>query len=156
MPQFDLSTFPGQILWLAAIFALQYMFIAKSVIPGFMLVFNKRRYYIDRLLKEAQDFQNKSEALKTDYEQKFEELKKAHASLSASVFQEIETTHKAKLAALDKEFSDEIKAREEKDKASREHVVVALDEATLEVATNLLCKVTDSKVTKKQLSKYMN
>ena len=70
MPQFDLAAFPGQMFWLVIVFALQYLIIAKLVVPGFKVLFNKRRNHLDTQFQQAEEFSQKAEALRLDYEKK--------------------------------------------------------------------------------------
>jgi F-type H+-transporting ATPase subunit b len=156
MPQFDLSTFPGQMLWLAGIFAMQYLIISRVIAPGFKLLFGKRRRHIEQQLKEASALSDKSKALKLDYEQRYDALKKSLAELVEKAYQETDLLIATRLAELERTCSQEIKAREEKSKLDKLNIESDMDEATLDLASSLLYKVTNSKVTRKQLSKYMN
>lgn len=156
MPQFNLATFPGQIFWLIAVFALQYLIIAKLIVPGFKLLFNKRKNYLDQQLKDAEELAKKAEELRSDYEKKLEEAKKEHSDLLSKAAKEIELESNAKLSASEKEFTKELHQQEESIKKAKKSIETAVDEATLTLASGLIDKIIHVKVSKKKLSKYMN
>ena len=156
MPQFDLSTFPGQVLWMLSIFALQYLIISRAIAPGFKFLFGKRRRHIEQQLKEASELSDQSDELKLYYEENYDALKKSHAELVEKAYQEVELTIETRMAELERTFAQEIKVREEKAKIDKLDIESDVDRVTLDLASSLLYKVTNSKVTRKQLSKYMN
>ena len=156
MPQFDLASFPGQMFWLILIFALQYLIIAKLVVPGFKILFNKRRNYLDKQFQQAEEFSQKAEILRLDYEKKLEETKQNHVELTKKASNKIELESEIKLSELEKKFLKETKQQEERFKKINQAIDIAINEVTLDLATNILTKLTQVKVSKKKLVKYIN
>jgi F-type H+-transporting ATPase subunit b len=156
MPQFDLLNFPGQVFWLAVIFAFQYLLIAKFVVPAFKVLFDKRAKYISEQLKEAGILSKKSEELRLDYEQKLEEVKRKTAVLLKQAYDEIETTSQATLTECEAKLIEELRLHEKQAEAVQKQASKGLDEASLDLASEMIHKLTNVKVAKKKLLKYMN
>ena len=53
LPQLDISTWPNQLLWLAATFLVSYLLMAKVITPRIGTVLNNRRQTIFDDLKRA-------------------------------------------------------------------------------------------------------
>ena len=156
MPQFDLSTFPGQMLWLLIVFALQYLVIALLILPVFKRLFNKRKAYLEQQLQTAEDLSKKAEILRLDYEKKLEDVKGEHSVLLSRALETINSDSEIKLADLEKKFLKEIRKREDKFAKAQEEMGGKIDGAALELAVTLLDRLTPGKVNKKKLIKYMN
>ncbi|NRA73816.1 MAG: hypothetical protein HRU36_03635 [Rickettsiales bacterium] len=156
MPQFDFTTFPNQIIWLVVIFALQYLIIAKVVIPRFKGLFSRRESHLDQQLKQAEESSKKAEELRLDYEQKLEEVKHQHEDMMRKTSKKIELEAEAKISELEKEFAVETKKYEEDFKKANRNINAALNEVSLDLAVDILDKVTQTKVNKKKLVKYIN
>ena len=155
MPQFDLSTFPGQMFWLMLVFALQYLIILKLIVPAFKTLFNKRKNYLDKQLKEAEDFSKKAEQLRLDYEKRLEKIKEENVKLFNKTSDEIKIISEIQLSRLEDKFLKEVRKQEEKLKQEYENIDVEIDNAAIDLAANLLNKVTSVKTNKKKLLKYL-
>ena len=119
-------------------------------------MFNRRKSHLDQQLREAEELSKKAEELRLDYEKKLEEVKKEHAELLSKASEEIELASDTKLSKAEKEFTKELHQQEESMKRAKKNINIAIDEASLDLASKLLNKVAHVKVDKKKLSKYMN
>ena len=75
LPQFDVTTFPSQIFWLAIMFVVLYVYFAKGALPKLSKVIEKRHATISSDLEQAEKISQDVEKTRSDYE---EAMKKAH------------------------------------------------------------------------------
>lgn len=75
MPQFDTSTFPQQLVWLAISFILLYWLMAKMALPRVAEVLEKRRHRVDGNLDKATRLKAEAEAVMAAYEKALAEAR---------------------------------------------------------------------------------
>jgi F-type H+-transporting ATPase subunit b len=75
MPQFDLSTAPGQVFWLVVIFAVLYLLSWRVVLPRVDAVMEARRKKIDDDLARAERLRNEAAAVMADFEKTLAEAR---------------------------------------------------------------------------------
>jgi F-type H+-transporting ATPase subunit b len=75
LPQFDPSSFAGQIFWLALAFGFLYIFFAKKTLPEIGAVLNKRETHIRSTLEAAKQQKDLAESLRQNYEQGLEDAR---------------------------------------------------------------------------------
>lgn len=68
LPQLDITTYPGQLLWLGLIFFFLYRFIRDEAAPGFRKVECQRNDKISADLADADAAQKASESARTEYD----------------------------------------------------------------------------------------
>lgn len=68
MPQLDFSTFPSQLFWLAVIFVLLYLLMARVALPRVSAMIVARRARIDGDLERAAQMKAEAEAVMAAYE----------------------------------------------------------------------------------------
>ena len=68
MPQFDLSTFPTQLVWLVIAFVLLYVLMARVALPRIGQVLEERQEKIDDNLDTAEKLRAETEADSESYE----------------------------------------------------------------------------------------
>ena len=152
MPQFDLATFPGQMFWILVIFGLQYFIIAKVIVPGFKTLFNKRQRHLDQQLQQTEELSTKAERLKLDYELKLLEMKKKNAEIIKTVIKKAELESELRLVQLENQFIAEVEKQEQDFKRFDKNIDIAINEVTLDLASDILGKMTQTKVNKKKLT----
>lgn len=102
LPQFDPSSFPSQVFWLAITFGFLYIFFAKKTLPELSSIIEKRHEKIQNDLQSAEKLKSEAEDVQKAYE---ESLDKARAD-SSKHFSEAETAIKAKAASQYEAFQD--------------------------------------------------
>jgi F-type H+-transporting ATPase subunit b len=75
MPQFDTSTFPQQLVWLAISFIVLYWLMAKLALPRVAEVLEKRRHRVDGNLDKASQLKAEAEAVMAAYEKALAEAR---------------------------------------------------------------------------------
>lgn len=68
LPQFDITTFPSQIFWLAVTFVVLYVFFSRKTLPDISAVIDNRRNHIQSDLGMAEKLTAEAESVQTAYE----------------------------------------------------------------------------------------
>lgn len=68
LPQLDISTFPSQLFWLAATFAVLYFIFSKKSLPEISSVLENRREHIQSDLETAESLRTQAEQAQDTYE----------------------------------------------------------------------------------------
>ncbi|HUK09925.1 MAG TPA: F0F1 ATP synthase subunit B' [Stellaceae bacterium] len=68
MPQLDFSTFPSQVFWLAVVFAILYLLMARVGLPTIGKILADRRARIEGDLGRAQQMKSEAEAVMGAYQ----------------------------------------------------------------------------------------
>lgn len=76
MPQFDVSTFPSQLFWLAVMFVVLMILLTKVVMPRIEGVIESRESKISGDLKRASEAKAEAEAAMAAYEEALAEARK--------------------------------------------------------------------------------
>ncbi len=147
MPQFDLSTAPGQIFWLVVVFGLLYLAFVKVVLPKMGGVIEARRTKIEGDLARAERLKNEADEAVADYEKA---LAKARAEASAILHEAAESTRReiqAQTADFDKELNARVQVAQnriaEAEAEARSHLKeIAVETASL--ATQKLVGISPS------------
>jgi F-type H+-transporting ATPase subunit b len=106
-PPFDPSHYPSQILWLAIIFGLFYLFLKQVAVPRVGSILDVRRERIAHDLDQAAKLKEEADAAVAAYEQ---ELAEARAKAS-SIGQDARNAAKAEAEAKRKEVEGELEKK---------------------------------------------
>ncbi|MGH7123992.1 MAG: F0F1 ATP synthase subunit B' [Stellaceae bacterium] len=86
MPQLDLSTFPSQIFWLAVIFLLLYLLMARVALPRVAAMIEARKARIEGDLERATQMKAEAEAVMAAYERSLADARaQAQATLKEAM-----------------------------------------------------------------------
>jgi F-type H+-transporting ATPase subunit b len=86
MPQLDLSTFPSQLFWLAAIFGLLYLLMSRVALPRVNAMIVARRERIEGDLERAARMKAEAEAVMAAYERSLADARaQAQATLKEAM-----------------------------------------------------------------------
>lgn len=86
MPQLDFSTFPSQLFWLAVIFVLLYLLMARLALPRVAAMIDARKARIDGNLERAAQMKAEAEAVMAAYERSLADARaQAQATLKEAM-----------------------------------------------------------------------
>jgi len=156
MPQLDFATYPSQFLWLFIIFFLQYMIMAKVVVPGFRKIYKKRQEFIDTEVAQAEKLIKQAEKLKLDYETKILEAKAAHIKAMNETVAELQKLSDQKIAKIENQLATDLKTHEQELRSLEKSVLEELDSIAIVAASTIVTKLTKTTVKASALNKYMN
>jgi F-type H+-transporting ATPase subunit b len=86
MPQLDFSTFPSQIFWLAVIFVLLYLLMARMALPRVAKMIDARKAKVEGDLERAAQMKAEAEAVMAAYERSLADARaQAQATLKEAM-----------------------------------------------------------------------
>lgn len=144
MPQLDFATYPGQILWLLIAFGLQYFVLAKLILPPLRAILSKRSKHIESQLQLAESYTARAESIHLNYEERIAEAKKKSAAMISAASAEIHGAAEKELAKLDKKYSAELRARENRSKQRTQANNAEIDGLVEELSVELVKKMSGS------------
>lgn len=148
LPQFDVTTFPKQLVWLTIVFAFMYLFFSEKTLPTIGSVLTMRQGRIEGDLKSAEDLKNQAEKLKSDYETA---IASAHSSAQKLII-DIQSEIKTATEKRDAEFkarAEEAVANVEKQIAdSRSRIIGDLNTIANDLAGDIASRLTGTKTSK--------
>jgi len=134
MPQFNLATFPPQIIWLAITFVVLYILMARVALPRIGNVLSERQEKIDDNLEAAEHLRTQA---KTDADAYTSELAKARDAARAAIAeatQEASAEATAKQEALAQRLAAQIKSAEAEIEKAKATARTSIRDAAVGVA----------------------
>lgn len=141
MPQLDFSVFPSQLFWLAVSFFVMLFIMSKFIIPKTAEMIELRKAKIDDDLEKADEIKQHVEETLEKYNKALQEANaKANLSLQKTK-DELNETISRRQAELSSKLKEEIAEGEEKIAAAKEKAMVKVEEASAELAVEVLNKL---------------
>ena len=134
MPQLDFSTFPSQIFWLAVIFVLLYLLMARVALPRVAAMIDARKARIDGDLERAAQMKAEAEAVMAAYERSLADARaQAQATLKEAMdrFAADAAEHQRKAAEA---LAGETSAAEKRIAEARTQALAGLRAVAIDVA----------------------
>jgi len=156
MPLLEPSNFISQIFWLLVFFIIQYLLMAKFIIPAFSRTINGRRNFIHNKIIQADKMATKAEKLKKDYEEKLNKAKLDNINQMNELIEKIKKESDQQMQILDHELAEDYLKNEKRIKDFIEYSSNDIDKLAIETAYNLVSKIAEKKVNKSDLNKYLN
>ena len=148
LPQFDITTVPSQIFWLAVTFAVLYLIFAFRVLPDISSVLERRKETIESNLERAEKLKSEAEAVQEQYEKGLElaqaeaneTLKQAEADARAAMEKPLNT--------FQKKAEKEMQASIERIEKSKQEVFSDINDIAADVVQTSVERIIGVKVTK--------
>ena len=141
MPQLDFSVFPSQFFWLVINFVLMLIIMSRFIIPKTAEMINLRKEKIDGDLEKAAEIKKQVEATIEKYN---EALASANSKAKISLQKnrdELKETINRRQADLITRLNAEIEAGEEKIANSKAKALQKIEEASADLAVEVLGKL---------------
>jgi F-type H+-transporting ATPase subunit b len=134
-PPFDPSHYPSQILWLAIIFGLFYLFLKRVALPRVGSIIEVRRERIQHDLDQAAKMKEEADAAVAAYEQELAEARGKANAIGQDARDAAKAEAEAKRKSVEAELGDKLSAAEAeiariKSSALAEVSTIATDTAT--------------------------
>ena len=155
LPQLDISTWPNQLLWLAATFTLGYLLMAKIITPRIGAVLNTRRKTISDDLKRAKDADAEAKQMKEAYQSAIETARMTAAEAASKAMTEAKEQAEAVEADLTAKLAKKTKAAEIKLSKMRNEALANIHDVAKELTLDTVSSVTGMKVKKTDADKVM-
>lgn len=112
MPQFDLATFPSQIIWLALTFVVLYIVMARVALPRIGDVLSERQEKIDDSLTEAEEMRAQAQSDAEAYDKALAGAREQARAAIQEVVHAASLAAGAKQEALGQRLAQQIKMAE--------------------------------------------
>src|SRR3989338_499 len=141
LPQFDPTSWPSQLFWLAVFFTLLYFVFGKSVIPSLGNTIETRTSYIADHLKKAEALSAEAEILKNEVQPAY----KSASHTAGDQITEAENAAKAKFASALTDFrtryEQQVEATEQKITAAKETAMVDMEQIVVSLSAQAAEKI---------------
>ena len=142
LPQLDISTWPNQLLWLAATFLVGYLLMAKVITPRIGAVLNTRRQTIFDDLKRAKDADAEAKQMKEDYESALETARITAAEAASKAMAEAKAKAEAAEVELTAKLAKKTKAAEIKLSKMQDEALANIHDVAKELTLDTVSRVT--------------
>lgn len=152
LPQFDPSSFVGQIFWLVIAFGILYLVFARKSLPEISSVLESRQLHIQSDLDTAESLRREAESVHEAYEKALVSARNEASSLFQSIEQDIkdkgtEAAHKFHEQSMKSMSATENRIAQAKSAAMEDMSAIAADIAR-QVAEKIIGEPTDLKQAK--------
>jgi len=134
MPQFDIATFPPQVIWLAITFVVLYLLMARVALPRIGNVLSERQQKIDDNLEAAEELRTQAKADADAYTSELAKAREAARAAVAAAVQEVSSDAAAKQEALGQRLAGQIKTAEAEIEKAKANARTSIREAAIGVA----------------------
>ncbi len=138
MPQLDFSVWPPQLIWLAITFTALYFIMARVALPRISGVIEHRRDRIANDLDRAQEFRDKSEKAREDYETALSEARKQAHDIAQDTRDRLASLTERQRAMSEAALTNKIEEAEASIAETKARVLAKLDEISVETTSELV------------------
>ena len=153
LPQLKVDTWPSQLFWLAVVFGIGYIFMARVVTPRIGSVLEERRSRLDDDLTRAREASAEAAQTRTEYEASLEEARADAAEFARKAAAEAQAKAEAAEAKAAKRMATKIGKAETKLAADRAEAEGNITAVAAEAAIDTAAQIAGVKATKAQAEK---
>ncbi|HHN73468.1 MAG TPA: ATP F0F1 synthase subunit B [Thermopetrobacter sp.] len=146
MPQFDVTTYPSQLFWLAITFGFFYWLMLTRIVPAIGGTIEARRRRIRDDLDAAERIRAQAEQALADYEAAIAEARRKAREMVAERRREIRAELEAERQRVETELAGKLAAAAERIEAARDEALREIDTAVGELAAEIVARVAGEKV----------
>lgn len=122
MPQFEISTYPSQLFWLAVIFTLLYVVVRSVIAPKAEKIMANRENLLQENVKEAEEAASRAKDLEREHAKILKQSMDFAESTKKQAIYDFEKSFEAKMQDLMRNLDSEIKLAEaDIDKTAQEY-----------------------------------
>ena len=153
LPQLKVDTWPSQLFWLAVVFGIGYIFMARVVTPRIGSVLEERRTRLDDDLARAREASAKAAQTRTEYEASLDEARSDAAEFARKAAADAQAKADAAEAKAGKRMATKIGKAETKLAADRAEAEGNITAIAAEAAIDTAAQIAGVKATKAQAEK---
>lgn len=155
LPQFDISTFPSQIFWLAITFIVLYTIFSTKVLPEISSVIENRKNTIDTDLNTAEKLRSEAEDVQKNYEDQLSLTRQNAQELMREADEEGRKDLERRLTEFQKRAEREQKNTLGRIEQSKQDIMNDLNNMAAEVVQSSIEKITGVKISKEDALKVV-
>ncbi|MBU6234912.1 MAG: hypothetical protein KGQ41_03630 [Alphaproteobacteria bacterium] len=152
LPQFDVSTFPKQLFWLALTFAFLYVTFSTVTLPRIGNVIDKRAAKVSADLEAAQSLKSEVERLRGEYEAAIAAAQSEAAKLITTVQSDIKRMAEQQDAAYKARTEEAVEQLEKKIDVARKRIMADLNNLAADLTVDIAARVAGVKADSKTAS----
>jgi len=141
LPQFDPTSWPSQIFWLAIFFTLLYFVFGKSIIPSLSKTIETRHSYIEDNIKKAEALSQSAESLRNE----MNEAMKIAGQTAGSQISNAENEAKSKLSSALVDFrlryEQQVAETERNIQTSKQSAMIDMEKIVISLAAQAAEKI---------------
>lgn len=153
LPQLKVDTWPSQLFWLAVVFGIGYIFMARVVTPRIGSVLEERRTRLDDDLTRAREASAEAAQTRTEYEASLDEARSDAAEFARKAASDAQAKADAAEAKAGKRMATKIGKAETKLAADRAEAEGNITAIAAEAAIDTAAQIAGVKATKAQAEK---
>lgn len=142
LPQFDLSLWPSQIVWLVIVFGVFYVLLDRVFLPGVTRTIEKRTGQIEGDIKSAQDMQDQIDAAKDKADTALKDAKSHGAKLAAEARAEVDAEISKAKAEAELQLGKDFATAEQKIATAHKKALNTVHEIAADVTSHMVQKLT--------------
>ncbi len=146
MPQFDSTTFPSQLFWLAIILVLFFIAMRSNALPKIGGALEARRQKIDDDLDRAAGYREEAEAAMAAYEKALAEAAEEAHAIQREAAETIAAKAAERRSAVAARLADDTKAAEARIAAAKMPAIASLEDVAADVVQQAAAKLAGVKV----------
>tara|TARA_Y100001001_G_C7970165_1_gene295647 strand:+ start:131 stop:748 length:618 start_codon:yes stop_codon:yes gene_type:complete len=155
LPQFDVTTFPSQIFWLAITFVVLYTIFSAKVLPEISSVIENRKNTIDTDLNTAEKLRNEADEVQKNYENQLSLARQNAQELKRKSDEDGRKDLDRRLNEFQKRAEREQKNTLGRIEQSKQEVMGDLNDMAAEVVQNSIEKITGVQISKEDALKFV-
>ena len=153
LPQLKVDTWPSQLFWLAVVFGIGYIFMARVVTPRIGSVLEERRTRLDDDLTRAREASAEAAQTRTEYEASLDEARSDAAEFARKAAADAQAKADAAESKAGKRMATKIGKAETKLAADRAEAEGNITAIAAEAAIDTAAQIAGVKATKAQAEK---
>ena len=153
LPQLKVDTWPSQLFWLAVVFGIGYLFMARVVTPRIGSVLEERHTRLDDDLTRAREASAEAAQTRSEYEASLEEARAEAATFARNAAADAQAKADAAEAKAAKRMATKIGKAETKLAADRAEAEGNITAVAAEAAIDTAAQIAGVKATKAQAEK---
>ncbi len=141
LPQFDPSTYPSQIFWLAVTFVVLYVFFSSRILPDISSVLENRRNHITSDLETAEKLKTEADHSQKTFEADLGRARSEAAEVMAEMQERVRALEARENATFASKTENEIKALESRLQKAKLEVMDEMNTIAAELAREAAEKI---------------
>ncbi len=143
LPQFDTSSFPGQIFWLLLTFGIMYVLMSKIFLPKLGGIIEERRNRIADDYDQAAELKRQAEDAEKTYNQALADAKAKASSIAAQTRSQLDKEIAAMQAENEEKLTVQVAAAEQRIHAMKTQATAKVQEAAIDTTRALVDALID-------------
>lgn len=141
LPQFDPTTFPTQVFWLAVTFVILYAVFSSRILPDISGILENRRVHIESDLETADRLRKEADSVQAAYESNLDHARNESKRLVNDVHATMKTRAEAQMNSLRDKAEKDMHALEVRLQSAKNEAMEQMTTIAAEVASEAAAKI---------------